>query len=197
MILSYMQSLTLKNEFIQHIISINDTLMLNVINTTILNESDQNIYSYLVGLIIGQKISFRMAQQIRSRLYSIFNSRNFTPQQILNLTVDQWKYINISEQKQNTIIATSHYAINKNLYDIHVIQEMQSIKGIGNWTTSCLLIQYRMLNDEFPLNDVYVNNKLKQLYNIDVSNPNNIKIFVERWAPYKSFAFHYLWKFQL
>ena len=184
-------------EFLQHIITINDNIMLDIINNIQLANTNQHIFSYLIGLIIGQTISFRTAQQMRSKLYGIFNSRNFTPQQILNLTPQQWTYINIGIQKQHIIIDVSKYAVGRNMYDITVIKQMDRIDGIGSWTISCLLIQYCMLNDEFPLNDVYVNNKLKQLYDIDITNRNNIVNFVERWAPYKSCAFYYLWKFEL
>jgi DNA-3-methyladenine glycosylase II len=187
----------INDKFIQHVISINDSIMLHIIQQSNLSfNNDQHIFSYLIGLIIGQKITFQKAKQMRSRLYSIFNSRNFTPQQILNLTSEQWNIINVGNKKQ-IILDVSAYAMDKDMYDVNVIKQMTSIKGIGPWTISCLMIEYRMLNDEFPLNDVYVNKKLKELYNIDISNINNIRTFVKKWSPYKSIAFYYLWKFNI
>lgn len=178
------------NKFVQHIIDIDDQIMLNIIDNTVFPNMERHVFSYLIGLIIGQ-------QEIRFRLYGVFNSKNFTPEQILNLTNEQWNHINIDENKKQTIINASNYALNKNMYDKNVIQEMQFVHGIGAWTISCLLIQFCMLNDEFIINDVYVNNKLKLLYKIDITDPNNISQFVERWAPYKSHAFYCLWRFEL
>jgi 3-methyladenine DNA glycosylase/8-oxoguanine DNA glycosylase len=53
------------------------------------------------------------------------------------------------------------------------------------------LIEYGLDLNLFPLNDKHVNKQLKKYYDVDECD---IEDFVEKWSPYKSIAFWYLWK---
>jgi len=156
----------------------------------------QNKFSYLIGLIIGQKIRFKDARIIRQRLYIEIKNNDFNPIDILNLTDEQWKKINIEQNKKETIITISKYLYdNKQNIENMSNQELlslQKIKGVGNWTITTFMIEYGLNLDIFPLNDKYVNNQLKKYYNIKTKE--EIVNFINLFTPYKSIIFWYLWK---
>ena len=186
---------------IKHI-SHNDDIMKDIIQKVgecQIGKNQQSPFSYFVGLIIGQKIKFGMAKKIRSNMYTETKSYNFAPNDILNLTDENWESIQIdSIQKKNTIIKVAKYFIdnkvNPNKIKKNDLSELHKISGIGIWTVSTFMIEYGIDNNLFPLNDKHVNKKLSELYNIDESD---ISEFIEKWSPYKSYAFWYLWKIGL
>jgi 3-methyladenine DNA glycosylase/8-oxoguanine DNA glycosylase len=157
-----------------------------------IGKNKQDIFAYLIGLIIGQKIRFSMARKLRGKMYEETKSYNFTPQDILNIDLEK---IGIGNPQKNTIINTTNYFIKNNINSKNPskndILKLQSISGIGIWTISTLLIEYGLDENLFPLNDKHVNSQIKKYYKI---KDNEITDFVEKWAPYKSFAFWYLWK---
>ena len=71
------------------------------------------------------------------------------------------------------------------------IELLTNIGGIGIWTVSTLLIEYGLDLNLFPLNDKHVNKQLKKYYDVVECN---IEDFIEKWSPYKSIEFWYLWK---
>lgn len=180
----------------------------------------QNKFTYLIGLIIGQRIRYNVAKNIRSKLYSL-TSFNFTPDDILKLEKVELKNIGISNNKITTIIETCKFfknnkgnedddeddrddSNNNDNMDFEYddsnkennidFKKLQNIKGIGSWTIDCFKIEYNLVKDFFPTNDKYVNNKLIKLYGI---KKNEIPKFVEKWKENKSEIFWYLWKYQL
>lgn len=163
-----------------------------------IGKNKQNIFPYLIGLIVGQKIRFSKAQDIRSKLYTEAKSYNFTPQDIINLTEIQWNKISVEPHIKETIITTTKYFIDQNIGTDNVtkddIIDLKQIKGIGDWTVSTLLIEYGLDLNLFPLGDKHVNKQIIKLYDI---TQKEISQFVRKWNPYKSIAFWYLWKYNL
>ena len=160
-----------------------------------IGKKDQCLFTYLIGLIIGQKIRFSTAQTKRSILYEITNNYNFEPNDILGLSDNDWNEINIEDMQKNTILRISHLFKNnfKNITKNDIL-ELNKIKGIGVWTIQTLLIEYGLDYNLFPKNDKHVNKQLKKYYNIDECD---IESFVEKFAPYKSVVFWFLWKHDL
>jgi 3-methyladenine DNA glycosylase/8-oxoguanine DNA glycosylase len=178
-----------------------DKIMVNIIKQVgecKIGKNEQNIFSYLIGLIIGQKIKFSNARNCRKNMYEQTGSYNFTPNDIKNLTDNQWNIINVSVTTKKRIMNTVNYFINSNININNIKKEnilkLNNIDGIGIWTISTLLIEYDLDKNLFPLNDKHVNSQICKLYNITECDIEN---FVERWSPNKSIAFWYLWKYNL
>jgi len=160
----------------------------------------QNLFSYMVGVIIGQKIRFGEARTIRSNLYKLTESYNFTPQCILKTNLAK---LNIDNEKKQTINNLAQLFIDNNLCNIdnetivekiknnNIMEQIIKIKGIGTWTVQTVMIEYYIDFNLFPLNDKHVNQKIKNLYNKD------IKEQIKLWPSYRSIVFWYLWKYQL
>lgn len=195
-----MQNTDIIQNIIQNL-SKNDEIMKNIIDDVgecHIGKNKQDVFSYLVGLIIGQKIRFAIARKKRGILYENTKAYNFTPNDILNLTEEQWKHINLGIDKKEKIIKTAHHFIDNNLSQKNISKQdiflLQKISGIGIWTVSILMIEYCLDLDLFPNNDKHVNEQLKKYYNIDI---NDIDTFIKKWSPYKSIAFWFLWKHEI
>ncbi len=181
-------------------LSQNDETIKKIINNVgecQIGKNKQDIFSYLVGLIIGQKIKFAIARKKRGQLYEETKSYNFTPKDILNLSEEQWKNINLGNNQKEKIIKLSQHFVNQNLSNNITkkdILSLEKISGIGVWTLSTLMIEYGIDLDLFPNNDKHVNKQLKKYYNVDECD---IDTFVKKWSPYKSVPFWFLWKHEI
>jgi DNA-3-methyladenine glycosylase II len=177
----------------------NDAIMQNVVaqvGECKIKKNKQHIYAYLVGLIVGQKIRFSEAQKIRSNLYTETGSYNFTPDDIMNLSEDEWNNIGASSVCKKRILNVTKYFMNRTDEEINknFILSLKDVDGIGEWTIQTLLIEYGLDMNLFPTCDKHVNKQLKELFDVD---KKQIDTFIKRWSPYKSIAFWYLWKFNL
>jgi 3-methyladenine DNA glycosylase/8-oxoguanine DNA glycosylase len=181
-------------EKIQYLI--NKDLKLDKVIKTVgickIGKNPQNIFSYLIGVIVGQRIRFSEAKKIRKQLYEETNNYNFTPNDILNI---DWTKFNISVNMVETIKNVANYFI-KNKLENNIsknnFDDLIKIKGIGIWTITTIMIEYNIDDNLFVHNDKHVNKKIKEIYgNV------NIKDLLELWNPYKSIVFWYLWKYQL
>lgn len=161
----------------------NDVVMQKVIETVGMYSIKQDMFAYLIGLIIGQEIRFTSARKIRGKLYEQIGY-NFKPDQLMNVDL---KALGVPEHKIKTITSVAECYT-----DDMCLNDLKKIQGIGTWTYETLLITYRIDLNLFPLNDVHVNKNLKLLYGVD---KKDIAKFVSRWEPYKSVAFWYLWKY--
>lgn len=163
-----------------------------------IGENKQNIFSYLIGLVIGQKIRFSIARKIRGNIYIETKSYNFSPNDILNLSEQQWKNIGVDETQKDRILQVTNYFVN-NKIDVDKltnedILNLKQIKGIGEWTVTTLLIEYGLDLDLFTTLDKHTNSQIKKYYKIETKD---IETFAEKWKPYRSIAFWYLWKNEL
>ncbi len=160
-----------------------------------IGKNKQKIFSYFIGLVIGQKIKFSTAKKARSRIYEYTGNYNFEPEDVLSLSNDKWVGIGIENIQKETILLVSKHFLKKyqNITKDDIL-ELKKIKGIGEWTVSTLLIEYGLDYNLFPTNDKHVNKQLKKYYNVD---EKDISQFVQKYSPYKSVAFWYLWKISL
>lgn len=184
---------------INSIIAEEDNIMKKIISQVgecTIGKNRQPIYTYLIGIIVGQKIRFSEAKKIRAKLYIETNSYEYTSQNIIDLTEEQWNKINVGNEVKNKILnVTKYFVENKDVKnDKTFILNLEKIKGIGSWTVQTLLIEYGLDYDLFPLNDKHVNKQIKNLYNVE---EKNIDDFVKKWTPCRSIAFWYLWKYNL
>ncbi len=161
-----------------------------------IGKNKQNIFAYLVGLIIGQKIRFSTARKMRGNLYTEIGSNNFTTKEILKLTDEQWNNIGVGNTQKEKIIEVTNYFVDKDKETINKddILKLKKIKGIGDWTIITLLIEYGLDLDLFTTLDKHTNAQLKKHFNVE---NDNIETFVGKWKPYRSIAFWYLWKHEL
>lgn len=118
-------------------------------------------YNDTIGLIIGQRIKFTLARQIRAKLYSYSNGNPLTWQLIHSLDL---KTLGIEESKMNAILALPN--IDNQVFSYSLFLQWQSyisnIKGIGKWTCDALNVMY-CVPRSFITNDSYIKSNVEAL----------------------------------
>ena len=116
----------------------NDKVMVKVIESVgecTIGNNKQQIFSYLIGLIIGQKITFRKAQDIRRKMYEIMDNYNYTPGDLILLSDDQWEEIGVESYVKDIIVRVTKKFIDDKIDITNVtkdtIIDLKNIKGIG------------------------------------------------------------------
>ncbi|OGM14887.1 hypothetical protein A3A76_02045 [Candidatus Woesebacteria bacterium RIFCSPLOWO2_01_FULL_39_23] len=154
----------------------------------------------LVGEIIGQQLSGRVADVIFERLKSKARGR-LTPRKILALS-DQslrdcgmaWaKVRSIKDLAERVRDRKLHIRKLNNLPDDEVMQELIAVKGIGRWTAEMFLMFSLGRADIFPDDDLGIKKGMKKLLNKELTSERMVK-FAKRWKPYRTIASWYLWR---
>jgi DNA-3-methyladenine glycosylase II len=76
--------------------------------------------------------------------------------------------------------------------DEEVVEELTSIKGVGQWTAEMFLMFGLGREDVFSVGDLGLRRAMEQLYG-DMTR-SEMKKKAESWAPYRTYASLYLWK---
>ena len=160
----------------------------------------RNIYALLIGSIIGQKIRFAKARQLRGKLYVKLGTDDFYPKDVDALTDQELNDLGMSELQIGIIKRVTSYII-KNKLDMKKpkdIKQLLEVKGIGNWTINCTNIMYNLnaddgdFDDEILYQDLIIKRGIKKLYKI--SDNSAIVELAKKWTPYRGLVTWYLWK---
>lgn len=161
---------------------------------------DDDYFVSLVGTIISQQLSSKVASVINKRVLDYFEN-DMTTQKIidtpdevlrpLGLSFPKIKYLkSLAECITNHTVDLSNL---ENLSNEEVIEMLTKIKGIGVWSAQMFLIFSLGREDVFSVLDLGLRNAVKTLYeNPDLTN-QEIEIISEKWIPYRSIVSHYLW----
>ena len=148
-------------------------------------------YQGLVGEIIGQQLSGRVADVIEGRLKAKIKGR-LTPNKVLSLSDGELRGCGMAWSKVRAIKDLSQRVKNRQLHirklkelpDDEVKRELVAVKGIGPWTADMFLMFSLGRPDIFPKDDLGINKAMKKL---KLKNSN-------RWKPYRTVASWYLWR---
>ena len=181
----------------------------------------KNIFSHLVGSIIGQKIKFSMAQKQRKQLYIELGTHNFTIDDMINrgilylqdqninnfdldLVINEGlKFlldIGIDEVRVKTIQRAIDYLTTHNieLSKPQQLDELINIKGIKDWTINCTKIMHSLDSDDTIFDDcllyqdLIIRRGIEQLYGL--SKKEEIIELSKSWSPWRGIVTWYLWK---
>ena len=196
--------------------------MLDSVGILDINSLMKTPYSALIGVIVGQKITYKKAKELRQFIYKTveqsqkelnhsIDGTNFSMEHINHMKhvlckLEAWPIIErvnvFLANKPNDYMCIGNPSIKQN------ILSLGSIKGIGPWTTQstilcCLLDKSLSLElcDIFPVNDKFIQNALIRLYNINNPNQKITKISLsdvreisEKWSPYRGVITWYFWR---
>ena len=161
---------------------------------------DDHYYS-LVMSIVYQQLSFRAAETIFNRFLSRIDQQ-LVPEVVINLEEAEFRSLGISRQKARYILDISKNFIDRpdqyktlaQRSDEEVIKLLCEIKGVGRWTAQMFLMFTLMRPDVFPVADLGIRKAMVGLYQIPADAPlAEFETLAHRWAPYRSYACHYLW----
>ncbi len=160
-------------------------------------EIEQDGFSFLVQVIIGQMLSAKAADTIYSRLLSKVD-RLVTPAVIAMLEEDDLRSLGIARRKARTILELA-CLVNQNpqvlqdlasLDDSRCIAQLCKYKGIGPWTAKMYLIFVLDRPDVLPQEDGAFQQAYRFLY-----GDEDMKERASHWKPYCSTAARYLYRY--
>jgi 3-methyladenine DNA glycosylase/8-oxoguanine DNA glycosylase len=176
-------------------------------------------YSALIGIIVGQKITYKKAKDLRKFIYETveqsqselndeIDGTNFTMKHVNHMKhilckLDNWPII----ERVNDFLSNkeSDYLNKDNPLIKQNIMSFECIKGIGPWTIQstilCSLLDKSYEEcDIFPVNDKFIQNALIRLYNINNEKGitkislKEVKTMSEKWSPYRGIITWYFWR---
>ena len=181
-----------------------DPIMADIINKygSCNLKPSKTYFRNLVSSIISQQLSSKAANTIYNRFLEKINN-HLSPENILQLSPEEFRSAGISKQKMSYLIALSNTfmedreffnKLNKHSDD-EIIKELTKIKGIGLWTAQMFLIFSLNRLNVFPVDDVGIRNSIKLHYKLR-KEPDKKRLIAisNKWGEYKSIASWYLWK---
>lgn len=158
-------------------------------------------FEFIVGEIVGQMLSNKVADVITDRLYDLCGGE-ITLDSVQELSVDDLRSIGISNAKSQYILNFAEavksgqidFAEIQKMPDETVMKRLMSVHGIGAWTSKMYLIFVLQRPDVLPYEDGAFLQAYKWLYKPkDLSREAIIKK-CKKWKPYSSIAARYLYR---
>jgi DNA-3-methyladenine glycosylase II len=160
-------------------------------------------FSALVGSIVSQQLSTKVARVIFARLVAAMPQSQLTPENILKLRPAKMRTLGLSERKVEYIRDMARHARKGTLdfaslpamTDEEVIARLTSVKGIGVWTAQMFLMFALQRPNVLAVGDLGIRNAIKKAYALDhMPAAEEIEALAANWHPYCSAACWYLWK---
>lgn len=162
-------------------------------------------YQQLVRAIIGQQLSVKAAATIYSRFLELFNGVMPTPQQILEISVEDLRAIGCSYSKAAYIqdlalhVEDGRLQLERlaNLPNDVIIEQLVAVKGIGEWSAHMFMMFGLGRLDILPTGDLGIRKGMMQLFDLPaLPAPSDMHaIALSRgWTPYQTIASWYIWR---
>lgn len=121
----------------------------------IINSEPRSLTCLIIGGVIGQKIRFDKARQIRSKLYTKLGV-TFNVDDIEELEETDWEMMGLEDFQIDTIkqLLRMHQDGNVDLENFKNIDKLLTVKGIGTWTVDNIKIMYMVTNDKMIPDDI-------------------------------------------
>ncbi len=161
-----------------------------------------NLFADVIGSIISQQLSVKVADVIEARVYKLLPEAEVTPELIAALDPESIRSCGVSYAKIRYMKAAAEAALSGQVVyqellhksDEEVIANLVSIHGVGKWTAEMLLISSLHRPDIFSVGDLGLRTAVSRLYGVDRTDLPAITDIAQPWSPYRSIASKYLWK---
>src|SRR2546428_3991164 len=162
-------------------------------------------YETLVRAIAHQQLNGRAAETILGRFVALFPEGRFpAPAAVLTARAATLRRAGFSRAKVRAIKDIARHAVKgvvptrracRWLGDEEMIERLTRIHGVGRWTVEMLLIFTLGRLDVLPVDDFGVREGFRHAYGRRTQpTPKALRVFGERWKPYRSVAAWYLWR---
>jgi DNA-3-methyladenine glycosylase II len=182
----------------------NDERLARIIEITTLTTLQYSgaVFEDLVSCILDMQIRYRGTATRYKRLKQVLNNEPLHSKSIFEVKDNDLKFVNMSSQKYNALVALSSDWDAKNwdsldwnnLSDEAIRVLLLQVKGIGNWTVDMILLYTLQRPNIFPIDDLQLKKAMAKVYEID--NKDNLKKEMQYisndWQPYQSTAVLYL-----
>lgn len=168
----------------------------------------KNICIYLCASIMSQQLSTKVADVIYNRFIYLFDGKEPTPQQIIDMPFEKLRAIGLSNAKVSYVKNVAQFEIESGMdhkklgkmNNEEVIGYLTVIKGVGRWTVEMLLMFALGREDVFAIDDLGIQNAMIKLYKLDRDDKKKFKEDLlrisARWSPYRTYACVHLWRWK-
>ncbi len=165
----------------------------------------KNIVNYLCASIMSQQLSTKVAMVIHNRFLGLFDGKEPSPEQILEVPFDTLRSIGLSNAKTHYVRNVAQFAIvhgmdDKKLYAMtneEVMTFLLPIKGVGRWTIEMLLMFALGREDVFSPDDLGIQQAMIKAYKLDPVDKKKLREKMlkisAKWAPYQTYACLHMW----
>lgn len=168
---------------------------------TIAPKTHMDYFQGLVGDIVGQQLSGRVADVIEGRLKAKIEG-TLTPDKILGLEEQSLRDCGMAWSKVRSIKDLSIRIMNHELRikeldtlsDEEVREELIAVKGIGPWTADMFLMFKLGRPDIFPVEDLGIKKGFEKVTGKKWDKVKSANFAEKHWAPFRTIASWYLWR---
>ena len=172
---------------------------------TFILEKRNKVYLRLCSSILSQQLSTTVARVLYKRFLSLYNGKEPTAKQVLEIPAEAFRSIGFSNAKASYVHNVCRFFIENKITDaqLHkmsneeVIEMLTQIKGVGKWTVEMILMFTLGREDVFALNDLGLKQGVIKLYNLKETDKKLLQKKIEtitlKWSPYRTYASRYLW----
>lgn len=168
--------------------------------------SSTDFYHDMVENIVGQQLSGKVAQVIFNRFKTLFPNNYPTPELVLFTPDESLRSIGLSGAKTKYVKALAEFTLHHDLSlqqvaqlsDEELIKLLTQIKGVGVWTAQMLLIFSLNRKDVFPIDDLAIQQGMRELYNIKVNGKqfkDRLIRISNKWKPYRTTGSRLVWAY--
>ena len=159
-------------------------------------------FERLCTSIINQQLSTASAAAVRERVFALFDG-TVTPEAMLAADRDELRDAGLSRTKVEYLKNAAEAFLERDLTwegladhtDEEVIEELTTIKGVGEWTAHMYLMFVLAREDVLPLGDLGIRNGIQQLYGDgEELTEAEMRVIADRWRPYRTYAMRYIWR---
>jgi DNA-3-methyladenine glycosylase II len=168
----------------------------------------KNVYLHLCSSIMSQQLSTKVARVFQKRFLELYGKKEPTAQQILDTPFETLRGIGLSNAKARYVQNVCRFFIEQNITDNQlyalsndeVIALLTQIKGVGRWTVEMILMFTLGREDVFAIDDLGLQQAVTGLYSLKHRKKkimrDKIEKIAEQWAPYRTYACMYLWRWK-
>ncbi|BDX37919.1 3-methyladenine DNA glycosylase [Tenuifilaceae bacterium CYCD] len=169
-------------------------------------KAPSDFYHDMVENIVGQQLSGRVARVIFNRFKGLFEDDYPTPNLVLSTSDETLRSVGLSGAKTKYVKALAEFTLHHDLSlqrvsqysDEELIKLLTQIKGVGVWTAQMLLIFSLSRNDVFPVDDLAIQQGMRELYGVKVNGKQFkqklIKIS-DKWKPNRTIGSRLVWAY--
>jgi len=170
-------------------------------------KKQHNLCLYLCHSIMSQQLSTKVAKIIKQRFLDLYGGEPH-PQQILDTPFEKLRGIGLSNAKVSYVQNVARFELEQGMDhrklakmdNEEVIAYLTQIKGVGRWTTEMLLMFALCREDLFAIDDLGLQQAVVGLYGLKNRKKKTrdaaILKIAAQWAPYRTYACMYLWRWK-
>jgi DNA-3-methyladenine glycosylase II len=159
----------------------------------------------LLSAIVHQQIHGNAAAAILGRFKALYGNRYPSPEEVIASSEAELRACGLSASKQAAMRDVAAKTLDgtvgdrralRRLDDEAIIERLVKVRGVGRWTAEMLLMFTLNRADVLPVDDFGIREGFKLLYGLkEQPKPRVLAEFGQRWAPYRTTASWYLWRY--